>query len=332
MYIVLLSLILIIVILICYFNWKIKDKKDKFKNSWLEENIGVLNDYIDNERKIKIYELNQELEKEKKKHNDSIHQLEEQSKHIQEALRVSQEHHNQLLNNEKELLDKEIGLYRSQGDERLRADYENLCKELSKNLSEFNNSISVSTHEAANALTKTLSDLKDYEKMREAANEAMRREQEIEEKQDFYRVCLSEEDKMDIELIKSLMPKINNRTALNKLIWDVYVKKAVAALVKNVLDNKEISGIYKFTHIKSGKVYVGRTSRAKTRATEHYKSAFDLSSIASSAFHAALKKYGVDAFTFEILEECPKEMLSEREKYWIGFYESDIYGWNERRG
>lgn len=33
-------------------------------------------------------------------------------------------------------------------------------------------------------------------------------------------------------------------------------------------------------------------------------------------------KYGIDNFKFEIIEECDKSILSEREKYWIKFYKS----------
>lgn len=34
----------------------------------------------------------------------------------------------------------------------------------------------------------------------------------------------------------------------------------------------------------------------------------------------------------ELLEEVEKDKLTEREKYWIDFYNSTTYGLNERRG
>lgn len=37
-------------------------------------------------------------------------------------------------------------------------------------------------------------------------------------------------------------------------------------------------------------------------------------------------------FTFELLEECPKEKLNEREKFWIDFYQSDKLGMNSTKG
>ena len=54
--------------------------------------------------------------------------------------------------------------------------------------------------------------------------------------------------------------------------------------------------------------------------------------MAESQFQRALKKYGIDMFTWELLEECPKENLSEREKYYIVFYGTKEYGYNQREG
>lgn len=38
--------------------------------------------------------------------------------------------------------------------------------------------------------------------------------------------------------------------------------------------------------------------------------------------YKAIRKYGIDNFTFEIIEELPQniELLKEREKYWIAYY------------
>jgi len=45
-----------------------------------------------------------------------------------------------------------------------------------------------------------------------------------------------------------------------------------------------------------------------------------------------LKKYGVDNFTWEVIEEVAKDELTEREKYWITFYDTKTYGYNQREG
>lgn len=46
----------------------------------------------------------------------------------------------------------------------------------------------------------------------------------------------------------------------------------------------------------------------------------------------AFKKYGIDNFTIEQLEECSWEILSEREQYWIDKLDTFKNGYNATRG
>ncbi len=45
-----------------------------------------------------------------------------------------------------------------------------------------------------------------------------------------------------------------------------------------------------------------------------------------------MKKYGVENFTFEILEQVDKTKLNEREIYWIDFCKTKDFGLNSTRG
>jgi hypothetical protein len=47
------------------------------------------------------------------------------------------------------------------------------------------------------------------------------------------------------------------------------------------------------------------------------------------SFHVALRKYGQENFIWEILEECENDQLSERERYWISYYNTYYDGYNE---
>ena len=42
----------------------------------------------------------------------------------------------------------------------------------------------------------------------------------------------------------------------------------------------------------------------------------------------AFRKYGINNFSFEIVEECSKEELNKKEKYWINYYNSFFNGYN----
>lgn len=83
--------------------------------------------------------------------------------------------------------------------------------------------------------------------------------------------------------------------------------------------------IYKATNKTNGMIYIGQTSRSlKQRMAEHL--AFDR----TSYFDRSLKKYGIDAFTIEIIDVAnSKEELDEKEKYYINFYKSKApHGYN----
>ena len=92
-----------------------------------------------------------------------------------------------------------------------------------------------------------------------------------------------------------------------------------------------ICGIYKITNLKTQESYIGKSTNIKTRWTNHIKTALGLDGMARTKIHSAMKEYGIDNFTFEVLEECTKENYSEKEKYWINFYETNIYGYNIKK-
>ena len=38
-----------------------------------------------------------------------------------------------------------------------------------------------------------------------------------------------------------------------------------------------------------------------------------------------MQKYGLENFTFEVLEKCPASELNEKEKFYIELYQADKY-------
>jgi len=46
----------------------------------------------------------------------------------------------------------------------------------------------------------------------------------------------------------------------------------------------------------------------------------------------AIHKYGKENFIIEEIEKCNQELLNEREKYWISFYNSYENGYNSTLG
>lgn len=89
--------------------------------------------------------------------------------------------------------------------------------------------------------------------------------------------------------------------------------------------------IYKISTTKSNKVYIGQTSRSvKPRFKEHIEEASK--SKHSKGLYAAIQKYGIDSFSIDILEECAKEDLDDKERFWIKEYDSFHNGYNLTAG
>lgn len=165
--------------------------------------------------------------------------------------------------------------------------------------------------------------LDDYRSQREAVNSAILREKELKEKEDFYKIIIPEYDQEDMEVLKTIGPRLRNREALNRLIYDVFVKRPLNELIKRITNGKEISGIYKITYIKTGEAYIGKTTNISTRWQNHIKTACGLEGAARTTFHNRLEQDGIWNYTFEILEEVPKDKLGEREKFYIELYGTD---------
>lgn len=187
-------------------------------------------------------------------------------------------------------------------------------------------------NDAQKELDKIIKELDEYRTKREAINEEILRQRAIEEKQDFYRICLPEEIKNDIEILNSIKQKLSKFDNFQKFIYDIYISKYAKEMIKRVLGNQSLSGIYKITNTKTQEAYVGKSTNISTRWTNHIKAACGLSGCADSMFQRALKKYGIDVFTWELLEEVDKDKLAEREKYYINLYQTNVVGYNERVG
>lgn len=76
-------------------------------------------------------------------------------------------------------------------------------------------------------------------------------------------------------------------------------------------------GIYKIENLVNGKTYVGQSIDIHKRWREHKSVAFG-NRVEKNVYpiYKALRKYGIDSFNFEILEECKKENLLKREIYY----------------
>lgn len=90
------------------------------------------------------------------------------------------------------------------------------------------------------------------------------------------------------------------------------------------MSREVISGIYKITNLVNGMIYIGQSKDIYTRWTEHK----NMVNKRDNKLYKAMQEYGVDNFSFEIIERCPVEQLNEREEYYIRKYNTIEKGYN----
>lgn len=90
------------------------------------------------------------------------------------------------------------------------------------------------------------------------------------------------------------------------------------------------SGIYKFTNQQNGLIYIGQSKNIWSRYGQHYFQAFSKPYEKIIDIDKAIRD-NPEGFTFEIVELCPEELLTQRENYWIEYYNSREFGYNNTR-
>lgn len=98
----------------------------------------------------------------------------------------------------------------------------------------------------------------------------------------------------------------------------------------------KVTGIYKITNTVNNKIYIGYSKNISRRFTQHrywfkqfISTGFNSSRISPHLFNA-VAKYGIDKFTYNIVEVTEISELKVREAYWIQILSSfdAKYGYN----
>lgn len=90
-------------------------------------------------------------------------------------------------------------------------------------------------------------------------------------------------------------------------------------------------GVYKITNNLNNKSYIGISVDIERRWRDH-KLPYNWEREHNKVLYQAFIKYGLNNFTFEVLEECKIEELSDKEKYYIEKYNTFKEGYNSTAG
>lgn len=346
MYIVICIIILLFISnFIVYFTMK-KDYQDKV-NKEVKKELQKMNleidRYYEEYSKNKIDTINTEFEKKYKELEERFDtettlvnsKLSEKRSKI-DILDKEIEMKRKIIERDKDNINEELLLYKEKELNKIKYIIEKESEQLKKEQENQIQAHMAALGEQAAAMQaeqeKLLATLNDYYAKQKVINKEILRQKELVEKETFYKLNLTQDEIQDILYIKEFENKFSNKELLQKAVYECYYKKPLTELIKRVLRGEEFSGIYKITSLKTNEIYIGRAVNIKKRWTDHIKSSMGIGTLVSSTIHKRLAADGVWNFTFEVLEEIEKDKLNEREAYWVDFYQSNIYGMNEKKG
>ena len=274
-------------------------------------NKKIKKDNIELQRENIYLKTEQDFEKEKLKIIQSrINELKNVQLDYEKNAKQSFSNYCDLLDTEYKVKEEEYNKLLIQ----LEYSYDNKYEEISKELEEVN---------------KELDKMK---KTRVAAMEAKRKEKEIEENIQFYSLSIENKDKNDIKTLERVKEDLNNPRILSMLIWQNFFRDKMTELCNNILGTKTICGIYKITNQITKECYIGQSVDVAKRFKDHAKCGLDIDRPQGNKLYQSMLEYNLWNFSFELLEECPKEQLNEKEKFYISLYDSCNYGYNSTTG
>ena len=94
-----------------------------------------------------------------------------------------------------------------------------------------------------------------------------------------------------------------------------------------------MTGIYLIRNDVNGKCYVGQSTNIQARWNKHKSTAFNPNNACYDyPLYRAIRKYGIQNFTFQVLIECPREQLNTLEIRYIAQYDACTNGYNQMEG
>ena len=289
-------------------------------------------------KKIQQQKINQEIQKkqqEKNTLNTALSKLHNELSDIQNTIINLQKEKNQLQQNlEHAIQNKQIELKNKyqQIETTAQQAYNNYISVLDQYYTNKENEVTTKVNMIQEQRASAQAQLNQIQQAVEAASAARLVEQEENNKWLFYSLDLTNEQLNDILELTQFKNRLNDPSLIGKIIWSAFVLRATNNLCNRVLGTDKKCGIYKITNRETKEVYIGQSLAIADRWKAHIKCGLGIDAPVTNRLYQKMQQYGVWTFTFELLEQCSKDKLNEREKFWIDFYQSDKIGLNSKGG
>ena len=304
------------------------------QNKQLEEdNEKALKEYRDLQERLKAYsaESNNKIKEYEIKVANLKIEEEQLQAHIQKT-RTSADKDNEIIYQKSfDLMQEKL----SQAAENLAESYRE-AQQVAENayltmLADAAQDASMTLAQKREEIRKTEEELAILRAKADAAIAAAKREEEKLLEIDKYKILVTDLDLLEINRLREIAPYFRNARAIYKIIWESYYRNLTTEMVNRVVGAGTRTGVYKLTNLTNQKVYIGQAVDIGERFKQHTKCGLGIDT-PSNMLYTAMLKDGVENFTFEVLEECERSALNDREKYYIEFYRAQEHGYNMSRG
>lgn len=304
----------------------------------INEDIIQQNNTIEEKNK-ELRKISESLKIEKIMVSNQLNDLQNEHKREKERLQDLQDTINTTIDNQSQLAQTAYENYcknlenkkRIKEQEILESE-EWLNKALEKHQEEVLNNMEILDSKYKKEKDKIKEDLEQLKATRAAIIQANIKEKEIEENSTFYCLTISEIDKADIKMLENIKPQLNKPRVLSMLIWSTFFQKPMTTLCNNIIGTSTVTGIYKITNQVTKECYIGQSVDISKRWKDHAKCGLGIDTPAGNKLYKAMQTYGIWNFSWEVLEQCSKDLLDEKEKYYIELYDSYNFGYNSNTG
>lgn len=206
-------------------------------------------------------------------------------------------------------------------------------KSIEEYQTEYHQVLSSAAEDLKNTLFSLQTQLLDAKQKQDSLVAIAKKKMTEENQRKYHMVQITEDELKEIQSLRQAGKILKNPVPLNKVIWKTYYEKPTALLIGRIFGQSSIiSGIYKITNIENDMCYIGQSVNIAERFKQHIKRGLGAEVATKTKLYTALEEFGVENFTFEVIDECQPSQLNEREKYWIDFYHGVDFGYNSTAG
>lgn len=284
----------------------------------------------------------QELEKEnvtlgytiegKKQEVNSINQiLQQKEQHYTKLIskiNTLKEESNKYYNQQKDIVEEQLKVFKENSSKAA----ENYFQQLEKSYENADAAYKQKIASLKEEQTKAAADLKSLKEMRQAAYQTLLKQQEVKQNKDNYRLLPSTTDLQDIHSLERIKQSLHKPRVLSMLIWQSFWQPLAKKQFPIILQAKTKIGIYKITNLQTNQAYIGQSVDVYKRFCQHCKAGLGIDTPVGNKLYKAIQEYGLQNFTFELICECSKQELNEKEQYFIELYQADLFGYNSQKG